>query len=75
MKSSTKFTPNQIRDLNDKYQINIIIENMVKASKKNIIDNKHILDVEEKLLLCNEIVTNNNILTKKKLNIYLLIYQ
>ena len=34
VKSSTKFTPNQIRDLNDNYQINIIIENMIKASKK-----------------------------------------
>ena len=36
-KSSTKFTPNEIRNITDKDQINLVIENMIKNSKKNII--------------------------------------
>ena len=35
-KSSTKFTPNEIRNINNEEQINLIIENMIKSSKKNL---------------------------------------
>ena len=35
-KSSTKFTPNEIRNINNEEQINLIIENMIKSSNKNI---------------------------------------
>ena len=43
---------------------------MVKAAEKNTIDKKHILDEDEKLLLCNDIELRNSILVKKNKNNY-----
>jgi hypothetical protein len=64
IKSSTRYTPNEIRDLTDKNLIEIIINNMIKSFKKHAIDINEILDRDEKLLLWNKLILKNEIYIK-----------
>ena len=64
IKSSTRYTPNEIRDLTDKNLIEIIINNMIKSFKKHTIDINEILDKDEKLLLWNKLILKNEIYIK-----------
>lgn len=46
-KYSSKFAPNDIRDLEDPVLIEIIINNIIKSFKKHKIDEKEIIDENE----------------------------
>ena len=50
-KSSTKYSPIEIRDLDDPNLIEIILNNMIKSFIKYLIDIKEKIDIEEKMLL------------------------
>ena len=65
-KSSTKYSPNEIRDLDDLSQIEIILNNIIKSFKKHTIEINEIIDEDEKLLLWNNMILNNNIYFKNK---------
>ena len=60
-KRSTKYAPYEIRDIDDKNLIDIVLNNMVKNFKKHIIKGNDILDINEKLLLWNNLIKRNNI--------------
>ena len=63
-KSSTKYTPNEIRDLDDEDLINNILKNILKSFKKHNINVNEILDENEKLLLWNNLEISNDIFRK-----------
>ena len=63
-KSSTKYTPNEIRDLDDEDLINNILKNILKSFKKHKINKNELLDPNEKLLLWNNLEYNNEIYRK-----------
>ena len=63
-KYSTKYAPYEIRDIDDKNLIDIVLNNMVKNFKKHIIKENEILDMNEKLLLWNNLIKRNNIYEK-----------
>ena len=66
IKSSTKFSPNEIRDLDDPNQIEIILNNMIVSFKKHLIDSNENIDRDEKMLLWNNLFLNNDIYFKNK---------
>ena len=63
-KESTKYTPNALRDLEDKDLIDIIIKNIIKSFKKHKIEKNEIIDVGVKLLLWNNLIIKNDIYYK-----------
>ena len=63
-KYSTKYALYEIRDIDDKNLINIVLNNMIKNFKKHIIKENEILDMNEKLLLWNNLIKRNNIYEK-----------
>ena len=63
-KSSTKYIPNDIRDLDDQDLIDVILNNILKSFKRHIIDKNETIDYNEKLLLWNNLLLNNNIYIK-----------
>lgn len=63
-KYSTKYAPNNIRDLEDPVLIENIINNIIKSFKKHMLDPKEIIDENEKLLLWNNLIIRNNIYIK-----------
>ena len=65
-KSSTKYSPNEIRDLDDLSQIEVILNNIIKSFKKHTIEINEIIDEDEKLILRNNMILNNNIYFKNK---------
>ena len=65
-KSSTKYIPNDIRDLDDPDLIDLILNNILKSFKRHRIDKNEIIDNNEKLLLWNNLTLNNNIYIKNK---------
>ena len=68
-KSSTKYIPNEIRDLDDADLIDIILKNIFNSFKRHIIDSNEIIDSEEKLLLWNKLKLNNDIYLKNNKDI------
>ena len=62
--TSTKFSPNELRDVQDPNLIDIIIKNIIRSFKKHIINKNEIIDEGEKLLLLNTIIINNGIYIK-----------
>ena len=63
-KSSTRYIQNDIRDLNNADLIDIILNNIFKSFKKHIIIRNEIIDTDQKLLLWNNLILNNNIYIK-----------
>ena len=63
-KSSTKYTPNEIRDLDDEDLINNILKNILQSFKKHKININEIVDPNEKLLLWDNLEFNNEIYTR-----------
>ena len=55
IKYSTLYKPNDIRDITDPVLINEIKLNIIKKTKKHIIEDDEILDTGKKLLLWNNI--------------------
>jgi len=51
IKYSTKYTPNDIRNIDDENLIERVLNNMIKNFKKHIIKEIEVLDINEKLLL------------------------
>ena len=62
---STKYALYEIRNIDDKNLINIILNKMVKNFKKHIIKENEILDMNEKLLLWNNLIKRNKYFRKK----------
>ena len=48
-KSSTKYSPNEIRDLDDPNMIDVILNNMIISFKKHVIDLNENIDRDEKM--------------------------
>ena len=67
-KSSTRYIPNDIRDLDNADLINIILNNIFKSFKKHNINKSEIIEQNEKLLLWNNLTLNNNIYVKNNKN-------
>ena len=63
-KSSTKYIPNEIRDLDNADLIAIILNNIFKSFKRHIINVDEIIDPNEKLLLWEHLIISNNIYIK-----------
>ena len=61
IKSSTKYIPNEIRDLDNADLIAIILNNIFKSFKRHIINVDEIIDPNEKLLLWEHLIISNNI--------------
>ena len=60
-KSSTKFSPKDIRDITDKNIIEIIINNILHNLKKHKLDKNEILGVDEKLIFWSCTILKNDI--------------
>ena len=76
-KYSTKYAPYEIRDIDDKNLIDIVLNNMVKNFKKHIIKENEILDMNDKILLLNnlkEIIFKTKIIKIKKVIMYILVF-
>lgn len=60
-KYSTKYFPNEIRDISDNNLIEQIINNILISFKKHVLDKNEILDPDEKLLFWNNTICKNDI--------------
>ena len=65
IKSSTKYSPNEIRDVDSPEIIEIISNNIIKSMKYHIIDNNEKLEKDDTLLLLDNIINKSGKYTKK----------
>ncbi len=65
IKSSTKFIPNEIRDIDNPDLIEKIISNIIKSLAYHIIRKNILLEKNDKLLLFDNICLKNSVYVKK----------